>query len=340
MADDNNTGDDGEEKTAGQLAEVLGDALPDITGLNLPPVVRKSFWKAVARLVTGGFDIGGAWLDAKAQNIRVEGSAKDVVTMAAAKAASSQFQRNEELGERAVMHFASKIVREQVNLEETLKIAKEDLQAAPPEGDAKKEIDEDWLNQFADIAAKVSNEDMKRHLGKILAGEIKNPGSFSAATILTLTTISREEAKLFEKLCNVSMSLGGVQVLCTPYGDPGNNALRPLGLGYDVLCHLRVAGLLLPDITSQTTFDEVIYRIPWDFCGRLAVFRTLEGDPPIFGKHKTVLFSRAGAELRNIIPMKPNPAYVECLQKMLREKYKSEMVYFRNDGTTVVAGKE
>lgn len=340
MSSDEETPEGGEEELGGELAEVLGDALPDVLGVPLPKRVKRSFWRATARLVTGATDIGAAWFEAKAQSIRTEGAARDVVTMAAAKAAAVRFGGNEELGERAVQHFASRIVKEQINREETLRVATEELRQDPPPEDSDEEIEEDWLNQFADIAAKVSNEDMQTYLGKILAGEIRKPGSFSAASILTLTTISRQDAQRFETLCNISLGHGDVKVLATPYGDPGNNALAPLGLSYTVLCELRVAGLLLPDITSQTNFDDWPYTESWEFCRRLARLRPLEGDPPKLGDHSIILFSRAGVELRKILSLEPNPQYVEKLQEMLRTKYNSEMVYFLQDGTLVVAGKE
>ena len=340
MSSNEETPEGGEEELGGELAEVLGDALPDVLGVPLPKRVKRSFWKATARLVTGATDIGAAWFEAKAQSVRTEGAARDVVTMAAAKAAAVRFGGNEKLGERAVQHFASRIVREQINQEETLRIATEELRQDPPPEDSDEEIEEDWLNQFADIAAKVSNKDMQTYLGKILAGEIRKPGSFCAASILTLTTISREDAKHFETLCNISIAYGDVKVLTGPYGDPGANALMPLGLSYAVLCELRVAGLLLPDIHSQSSFDDWPYTARWDFCRRLARFRPLEGDPPKLGEQGVILFSRAGVELRGIISLEPNPQYVEKLQEMLRTKYNSEMVYFREDGTPVVAGEK
>lgn len=340
MSSDEETPEGGEEELGGELAEVLGDALPDFLGVPLPKTVKRSFWKAIARLVTGATDIGAEWFEAKAQSVHTEGAARDVVTMAAAKAAAVRFGGNEELGKRAVQHFASRIVKEQINQEETLRIATEELRQDSPPEDSDEEIEEDWLNHFSDIAAKVSNKDMQTYLGKILAGEIRKPGSFSAASILTLTTISREEAQLFEKLCNISIGYGGVLALTTPYGDPGRNALKPLGLDYTGLCHLRVAGLLMPDMLSQLSFDDWPYNEMWDFCRRLAKFRLLKGDPPKLGEHRVVLFSRAGIELRKIISLEPNPQYIEKLQEMLRTKYNSEMVYFRQDGTAVVAGEE
>ena len=125
-------------------------------------------------------------------------------------------------------------------------------------------------------------------------------------------------------------------VLAAPYGSPGENALLPLGLSYNSLCDLRVAGLLNPDLTSKKDFDDWAYTIPFDFCGRLAAFRSKDLKPRDLGAQKAVLLSRTGSELRQIISMRPEPRYVAKLQEWL-ESNESELVYFTEDGTSVRA---
>lgn len=328
---------EGESETGVELVEALGDVLPDLTGVPLPPMVKRSFWKAAAHLIMGLADLPAAWLEGQAGRIRTEGAARNLVTMGAATAAAARFGAKEELADRAVQHFASRIVKEQINREEVAKIAAEELKQDPPLEDAAKEIEEDWLNQFADIAAKVSNAEMRTYLGKILAGEIREPGSFSPASIITLTTLSQVDAQHFQRLCDISMRSGtNAFVLAAPYGSPGENALLPLGLSYDSLCDLRVAGLLNPDLTSKSDFDDWPYTIPFDFCGRLAAFRSKDLKPRDLGGQKTVFLSRAGSELRQILSMKPDPRYVAKLQEWL-DGYESELVFFTKDKTPIRA---
>jgi len=61
-------------------------------------------------------------------------------------------------------------------------------------------IDEDWITRFFSMAEDVSSEDMQLFWGKILAGKIKQPNSFSLRTLEVLRNISTEEAKIFEKI--------------------------------------------------------------------------------------------------------------------------------------------
>jgi hypothetical protein len=74
------------------------------------------------------------------------------------------------------------------------KAAIEDINDEPGSGDASSEIEDDWLNTFARIAEDKSSADLQKLFGKILAGEIRKPGSFSLRTLQFVATLSRDEA--------------------------------------------------------------------------------------------------------------------------------------------------
>ena len=98
--------EEGDSEPGVELIEALGDVLPDLTGVPLPPAVKRSFWKAVAHLIIGLADLPAAWLETQAGRIRTKGAARDLVTMGAARAAAARFGTKEELADRAVQHFA------------------------------------------------------------------------------------------------------------------------------------------------------------------------------------------------------------------------------------------
>jgi hypothetical protein len=105
---DNNAGivDASDENTG--LVDMITDGLLAFDGIPLPGNVKKSFWKSVCMLITGLADVPAAKLEAVARSIRVEGQAKDAVTIAGARAAAVQFSESPELGDRAVNYFASR----------------------------------------------------------------------------------------------------------------------------------------------------------------------------------------------------------------------------------------
>ena len=61
-------------------------------------------------------------------------------------------------------------------------------------------VDEDWLFRWRDAASLVSSEELQALWGRVLAGEIKSPGSFSLRTLEFLKNISHEEALTIAKL--------------------------------------------------------------------------------------------------------------------------------------------
>lgn len=66
--------------------------------------------------------------------------------------------------------------------------------------DINEEIDEDWKNDFFDKSRKIYNEDLQFIFGKILAGEINQPGTHSKRLLNTLSTLSQKEAIIFNKI--------------------------------------------------------------------------------------------------------------------------------------------
>ncbi|MXW71192.1 MAG: DUF2806 domain-containing protein, partial [Acidobacteria bacterium] len=90
-------------------------------------------------------------------------------------------------------------MRADVNVRQALLNAEEALendQQQPPD----RAVDEDWLFRWRDSAGKVSSEDLRILWGRVLAGEIKSPGTFSLRTLEFLKNVSQEEAQHIEKL--------------------------------------------------------------------------------------------------------------------------------------------
>lgn len=62
------------------------------------------------------------------------------------------------------------------------------------------EMDEDWKYDFFDKGKKIHSEDLQFIFGKILAGEIKQPGTYSKRLLNILFNLSQKEAELFNKI--------------------------------------------------------------------------------------------------------------------------------------------
>ncbi|MEQ9286853.1 MAG: DUF2806 domain-containing protein [Cyclobacteriaceae bacterium] len=305
------------------------DILSYVDGILLPPTIKKNLWKSLGRLIAGLVDVPVAYLEAKVQKIKSEADGLSLVTSEAASAASKEFRVDKELVNRSVNFFGTKLLREQVNREAVMELATEDLKSDPPKEDSKEVIDEDWLEMFARIAETKSNKDVQLFLSKILAGEIRQPGTFGAKTIQTLSTLDQRTAKQFMDFCNISFEMskfgnGITCVICEPFGSPGNNGLEDLGLGYNVLTQLQDAGLVKYDLTSRKTMPGIIFTTPHLIGTTLLCFKKTEETPKDFINVAVLNFTTVGLELRKVLHISSRQDYIDKYVDWVKKKFKLE----------------
>ncbi len=205
-------------------------------------------------------------------------------------------------------------------------------------------MDPDWLNTFWDIAGKTSSTDMQELLAKVLAGEVRNPGSYQASTVLALSLLSRHQAKLFQRLCNMSFFDGTCArvILTLPDLDKANAAYNPVGssrimgrnlsdfgLDHPELLELNSARLLAsmpkqeyplysdfygPDAIEfagrQVKIDASEYVAKWE--------KAEQGGPEVASRCNVISLTRTGLELRSILPLEPDENYTAALQRALK----------------------
>jgi hypothetical protein len=96
----------------------------------------------------------------------------------------------------------SDAVRHEVNTAKTIVYAEEILRedtAIPPED----KIDEDWLYRWRDYTGEISSAELQLLWGRVLAGEVKAPGTYSLRCLDFLRNLSQAEAKLVETMCTL-----------------------------------------------------------------------------------------------------------------------------------------
>ena len=67
-----------------------------------------------------------------------------------------------------------------------------------PESDAA-DVDPDWLNYFGAYAEKASSEKVRDLWARVLAGEVRHPGSFSLTTLRLLAELDQQMASWFQE---------------------------------------------------------------------------------------------------------------------------------------------
>ncbi len=306
----------------------MGDIVGYANSIDLPPAIKKSLWKAIGDLVAGAVDVPVAYFESKSQQIRTEAQALSFVTKKASEAAAKKFKTDEELVERAINHFGGKLFKEQINREKITAKAIDELKNDPPTQDSDSEIDEDWLSMFSRIAEQKSNADVQLFLAKILAGEIRKPGSYSPQTIQILSTLSQNVARIFQSFCDVSFSQGliGVAGLITdPFGQAGGNGLSSLGLSYSQLTMLQDAGLIQHDLNAWRDIPPVLFMMPFDIGGRN--YQMIQADQSEQNKIQTqrrvtmLNFTESGQQLRSVLHLGTNSDYEAKILEWLKTQF-------------------
>lgn len=290
----------------------------------LPQNVKTSFASAVARLVTGAAEVPAAWLEGKAQQIRDDAAGRSMVSKAAAQAAVARLNADPALADRALDHFGARILREQSNREFVVAAAAQDLRLNPPTVDAESHISEDWLDMFSRLCEGRSDEDVKLYFAKTLAGEIRQPGSFSPATMHVLSTLSPSTASDFQALCSICITLGerhnDPAVYWDCVSDPGANGLKDFGLSYRNLSRLQSAGLLHHDLNIIRSLPLVALWGRAQISGKVLVpslptveiSKKAEGELTKQQNFRIAPLTPAGAELSKIVHAEPNAEYVKA----------------------------
>ncbi|GAA0614758.1 hypothetical protein GCM10008943_32360 [Paenochrobactrum glaciei] len=114
--------------------------------------------------------------------------------------------------ERAFDNQYKKTLKLQANKDAVFQGAIEDLRNNPvseeEDNSGPQELNEEFLDRFERYAEDASTEDLQRRWSKILAGEIRKPGTFSRKIMRSVDELEADAAILFSKL--VSYQLEGV----------------------------------------------------------------------------------------------------------------------------------
>jgi len=307
-----------------------------ITGIAVPEPVQRNAFKAFGRLCTALVEVPVAALEGVVAERRAESQARVKLISVTADQLAAQLKVDPQLAEAASNRYGARIVRQQENLNRVSAIALDELKAnSTKSGDAREgveqaasdEIDTDWLNVFETEAAEKSSEQMQMLFGKILAGEVRRPKSFSIKTLRLISQLDANTAQLFKHLCSLTVSLQAPSVnlidvrVCSLGGNAASNALRTYGLSFDQLNVLQEFGLVISDYNSYMGYSLCVARqnkitLPLFFEGcPYGLVPKAETNPSQEFRITGVALSLAGRELFPIVDIEPDERYRTALQE-------------------------
>jgi len=213
--------------------------------------------------------------------------------------------------------------RKQINLEKVIEHGLNNVENNVSE----EPIDEDWLAKLINYAENATTEKMQLLWGKVLAGEVTTPGSFSVKSLDILQKMTPKEADAFQRACNISSILTTNQKILI-HGYTNNSMLMVLPTFrnefeiYEFLTlpeqfALSDIGLIHKEglINGSVSYKEEITINNNGIEINLRCKRTGIG-------LLTYKLTEAGNELSRLIPDAPNETYLKKLKSSLSKAFK------------------
>ncbi|MGN7784469.1 DUF2806 domain-containing protein [Niabella sp. 22666] len=204
--------------------------------------------------------------------------------------------------------------KKQINIESITTAAAEQLKNEQPIEDTP--VDDDWMGRFFNIAEDISNEEMQMLWGKILAGEIKRPKSYSLRTLELIKNLSKEEATIIMKVANFVLRVGNDYFLHKGDG----NLLEKFGITYHDIALLTEVGIIQPgDFVSYTLNKTVIpVKTPIIYGSLVMIIeRQANASEISIPLH---LFTKTGVQVLKLLEISPSFEYLKATALSLQKE--------------------
>lgn len=247
--------------------------------------------------------------DAEAYKIKVIEKAK---TEADAESKLIEYGMMDSIEEKIVYRERKK----QGNIENIIDLAAEEL-----EQDSKvnsENVDADWSTRFFNIVEEISNEEMQKLWGKILSGEVKQPGSFSLRTLELLKSLTKKEAEIFTKF--VQLNVRHSKGYFIPYLDQ-NTFEEYFDIPYSEILLMYEIGLLSsgPNIGLHFPALGLPATILYEFGETGIHVTTAAHNMP--NSIAILSLTQIGLELSKLIPIERNEKNIMYICKALTTPY-------------------
>lgn len=194
-------------KNLGEVMTATLDSFLSAAGAAL----QKNALVAFNRMLVSGADVATAHIQRYATVANANAAAEKAIIEATAKHVVKRMEVDGAYVSALTEKAAGGILRKQLNVDKAAKFALDELvkdqarAGAKPQPASDSEMNEDWLNAFERVAQDAGSEELQRHLGKILAGEIQRPGAFSIKTLRLVSQLDSNTVHAFIEACSLSI---------------------------------------------------------------------------------------------------------------------------------------
>ena len=228
---------------------MANDLVPDgkpgwLANANLPQLLLGPAGKAISRLLGALAEIPAAKLDGYVRGIRDNTEARTIVSRKIAEAVGAEASTDKAIINNAMANLVPKAYRETTNKLAVLEKTIEHLNEEPPPSDAP-EIDDDWLNVFERHAENASSAKLRDLWRRILAGEIRRPGTFALRTLNFISQLDQRVASIFERTIDAVVQEAFIPIPSNLQGAPLDDLLELQDFGLVI----GVGGMLSRGVT-------------------------------------------------------------------------------------------
>jgi hypothetical protein len=202
-------------------------------------------------------------------------------------------------------------IRKEINVSKALLAAEADLENDPEEPPAE-HVDADWLFRWRECAGAVSSEELQGLWGRVLSGQVRQPGRYSFRTLEFIRNISFAEAKAINEICTL--------VIADSIVIPDKNRLDKFGIDFGKQIRLQELGVVsgvggLGLTISFNSLAQDTFVRPLLSSGRTLVVR--DDDPKKELTLPCLRLTDIGKDLFSLGRFMPNEDYLRKVAEMI-----------------------
>ncbi len=253
--------------------------------------------------------------DAKAYELKVISETvrnnSDVPIVYDSTGVSIDTSNYEEIAKRASSRLAYQEIAKQQNIEAVVDNAYEELEKV--DGVSNEPVNPDWMIRFFNSVEDISNESMQKIWGRILAGEIKTPNSYSYRTLEKLRNMTQQEVEHFQLVSALALQNSGRKFLLSD-----KELMSKYNVYFTYLLELEECGLMNCQTLSLSLEASVLQT---DLIYNSQIVGIIKGreETPKKLKLSVYVFTGSGSQLLTAIHPKENSDYIlDCLKAIIK----------------------
>jgi hypothetical protein len=305
----------------------LSESAITLAGLTsgLPAPVAHGAFSAFSRLLGTALEFPTSLMRRGIQQIEDGTNARTIVSNAVAAAAAQQAVQDPELVQRALNTYLSKSLRRQANTEQVVHHAAEALKESANADDPvdPQPVEDDWMNVFERYAEDASSERMQNLWGRVLAGEIRRPRSFSLRTMRFLAEADQEIALLAER---VSRHVIGDTAFEASYD--GEFSTAELLRAEEIGLVSGVGGHIQKTLTAGASGNAAIVGRNWVL--------QIEAPPGTIFRLNALSVTKVGSEITQLANVADEKAVLTAVADVLKTRPAATLIYL---GRKLVEGR-